>query len=79
MKTIVEPREYIDKLWGKQHIRDGITYRMMWYVLRTDYDGKVLLHNAVTGRLVLLEQNEVYSVEKLPNKYDPAVEQLIRL
>lgn len=77
MRTIVEPKEHIDKLWGKQRIKDGETYRMMRYVFRVDHDGKVLLHNVVTGRLVVLEQAEVEAVTKLPRKYEPAMEQLI--
>lgn len=77
MRTIVEPKEHIDKLWGKQRIREDTTYRMMRYVLRVDYDGKVLLHNVVTGRLVLLEQGEAEVVDKLPQKYEPVMEWLV--
>ena len=77
MRTIVKPKAFIDKMWGKQHIRDEIIYRMMWYVLRIDHDGKVLLHNVVTGQLVVLEQSEADMVEKLPHKYVPAMEQLV--
>ncbi len=77
MRTIVEPKELIDKVWGKQRIRDGDTYRMMRYVLRVDHDGKRLLHNVVTGQLVVLEQAEADAVEKLPRKYDPVMEQLV--
>ena len=56
MRTIVEPKEFIAKLWGKQKINDTDTFRMMRYVIRDDYDGKVLLHNVVTGQLVVLDQ-----------------------
>lgn len=77
MRTIVEPKESIDKLWGKQQIKDGDTYRMMRYVLRVDYDGKVLLHNVITGRLVVLEQDEADTVDKLPLKYDSVMDQLV--
>lgn len=77
MRTIVEPKEHINKLWGKQRIRDGTTYRMMRYVLRVDHDGKVLLHNVVTGRLVVLEQDEAEVVDKLPLTYEPMMDQLV--
>ncbi len=77
MITIVNPMEHIDKLWGKQRIMDDDTYRMMRYVLRVDYDGKVLLHNVVTGQLVILEQAEAEAVDKLPMKYGPVMEQLV--
>jgi len=73
----VEPKEYIDKLWGKQRIKDEDTYRMMHYVFRVDYDGKVLLHNVVTGRLVVLDQEEAEILEDLPKAYKPVMEQLV--
>lgn len=77
MITIVEPQQNIDRLWGEQRIRENDTYRMMQYVLRVDHDGKVLLHNVVSGRLVVLEQEEAEAVEKLPLKYEPVMEQLV--
>ena len=78
MKTIVEPNEQVDKLWGKQRIKDETTYRMMRYVLHVEHDGKVLLHNIVTGRLVILDQEEAEAVDRLPLKYEPAMENLIQ-
>jgi radical SAM protein with 4Fe4S-binding SPASM domain len=75
--TIVEPQESIAKLWGKQRIRDGDTYRMMKYVLRVNHDDKVLLHNVVTGRLVVLNKEEAAVVEKLPKAYNTVMEQLV--
>lgn len=77
MRTIVEPKEYIDKLWGKQRINATEVYRLMRYVLRVDHDNKVLLHNVVTGRLVVLDQGEMDMVSKLPLIYDPVMDQLI--
>lgn len=77
MITIVEPKEHIDKLWGKQKIREGETYRMMRYVLRVDHEDKVLLHNVVTGRLVVLDREEAEALETLPSPYCPAMEQLV--
>ena len=49
----------------------------MRYVLRADYAGKVLLHNVVTGQLVVLEQEEAEALERLPVSYIPAFEQLV--
>lgn len=77
MITIAEPQEHIDKLWGKQKIREGDTYRMMRYVLRVDHEDKVLLHNVVTGRLVVLEREEAEALETLPHAYSPVMEQLV--
>ena len=77
MKTIVEPKKYISDLWGKQQIRNGDTYRMMRYVLRVEYDDKVLLHNVVTGQLAELERAEDVVMKQLPMAYSPAMEQLV--
>lgn len=77
MQTIVEPKEYIGKLWGKQKVHRDATYRLMRYVLRVDHDGKVLLHNVVTGQLVVLDQVEVEVLEKLPMTYTPVMEALV--
>lgn len=77
MKTIVEPKDHILRIWGKQRINETGVYRLMYYVLRVDYDGSVLLHNNVTGQLVELEQVEAGMLEKLPMAYDPVLEQLV--
>lgn len=77
MRTIVEPKEHIEKLWGKQPVDDREVYRLMRYVLRVDYDGKVLLHNVVTGQLVILTQDEAKTLDTLPMKYCSTMIQLI--
>lgn len=73
----MEPKNHVVKLWGKQEIKDGCTYRMMRYVLSADYNGNKLLHNVVTGQLVVLDRNEAEMVEILPQKYVPVMEQLV--
>ena len=77
MRTIVEPKEFIAKLWGKQKINYTDTFRMMRYVIRDDYDGKVLLHNVVTGQLVVLDQREAELLNKLPLEYCSEMERLV--
>lgn len=77
MKTIVEPKEYVDKLWGKQRIRSDATYRMMRYVLRQDCNDGVLLHNTITGQLVILDHEEAKVLEALPKQYDSVMKQLV--
>lgn len=77
MITIVEPKEYIDKLWGKQEKKKNETYRLMKYVLRVDIDGRVLLHNVVTGRLVILSQEEAEALDSLPISYKPVMKELV--
>lgn len=77
MKEIVEPKAAISKLWGKQQITIGVVYRLMHYTLRVDYNGKVLLHNVVTGQMVELEQAEAEVLERLPMLYNPVMECLV--
>lgn len=77
MITIVEPKGYIVKLWGNQPIKKDSVYRLMRYVIRTEYEGTVLLHNTVTGHLVALDRNESSVLERLPLSFNPVIEQLI--
>lgn len=78
MRTIVEPKERIDKLWGIQRTGDAETYRLMKYVIRVDHNGKVLLQNVITGQLVELNQAEAELLEKMPTAFSPEMEQLIK-
>lgn len=77
MKTIVEPKDHISRIWGKQRINETGVYRLMYYVLRVDHDDKILFQNTVTGQLAELEQAEIDVLDKLPMTYDPAMEQLV--
>ncbi len=77
MITIVEPKQCVDRLWGKQRVQEDRLYRMMRYVLRVDHDDKVLLHNAITGRLAVLDQAEADVLDTLPSVYKPEMEPLI--
>jgi len=75
--TIVEPKKHIVDLWGQQSIKPAKKYRLMRYVLRVDHEGRVLLHNVVTGQLVVLSQAEAEAIEKLPMAYMPVIEKLV--
>ena len=77
MRTIVEPKENIVKLWGKQQIKNENTYRMMRYVMRVDDNDDVLLHNVVTGQLIVLDTAEAKMLDHLPGKYCVTMAQLI--
>lgn len=77
MKTIVEPKKNISSLWGKQRIREDTIYRLMRYVLRVDFEDKVLLHNVVTGQLVLLTGQEADLLSSLPSKPSELARELI--
>ena len=77
MITVVEPKQHIARLWGKQHVKPGETYRLMRYVLRVEHEGHVGLHNNVTGQLVLLDEQEVQVVNQLPLEYTAEMTKLI--
>lgn len=77
MQTIVEPKQHIDELWGKQRVREDKTYRLMKYLIRVFHEGKVLFHNVVTGQLVVLETDEAKVVSELPTLYTPVMKQLV--
>ena len=77
MKTIVEPKEYIVRLWGKQSIQDQTIYRLMKYLLRYDSEDGVLLHNVITGHIVLLTENEGKALEALPAKASSVMKEMI--
>lgn len=57
MKTIIEGKPTVEKLLGKQRPKETL-YRLMKYTIRENCDEGVLLHNSITGRMVLLNNNE---------------------
>ena len=77
MITIVESQKHISDLWGIQAAIHDEIYRLMNYVYRVDHDGKVLLHNTVTGKLVVLTQKEAEKLDELPAIYSPVIEDMI--
>lgn len=67
MKTVYEGSKNVLKLLGKQHIKDTV-YRRMKYVLQAECDEGVLLHNVITGKLVILDKDETRFLQLLPCK-----------
>ena len=65
MKTIVEGNAQVKKLLGKQKPKDTV-YRLMNYMLRTECEDGVLLHNTITGQLSILSPEEAGILNKLP-------------
>ena len=78
MTTIVEADQHISVLWGDFKNRDSEAFRLMRYVMRVDYEKVVLLHNAVTGHLIVLDDAEAEMLETLPKPYSPEMEELVR-
>ena len=77
MITIVEPLKQISALWSKPVIRDEMSFRLMQYVLVIENNGKTILHNVVTGHLVVLDQKEAKLLEKTPIHYSNDIEALV--
>ena len=77
MRTIVDGNIRVKKVLGKQKPKDTV-YRMMNYILRTECEDGVLLHNTITGQLSLLNSDEANILEQLPmsrtDKMTPLVE-----
>ena len=65
MITIVDGPKYVIKLLGTQRLKKT-EYRLMKYVLRHDCSEGMLLHNTVTGKLVLLNHEEKKAFNNLP-------------
>ena len=68
MKTIVAGKTEIVNLLGKQAPKDSI-YRLMKYVLQLETDEGILLHNVITGQLVLADVQETRMLQELPCAY----------
>ena len=77
MITIVEPRHEIIKLWGKQVPDLCVRYRLMKYVLQVIIDNRILLHNVITGQLVILSDEERELVNNLPIDFSAIIGELV--
>ena len=78
MRTVVEPKPHISKLWGQQEANPETVYRLMKYVIRVNHAGKALLHNVVTGELVVLDRSEEELLPTLPRSWTKEMEPLFR-
>ncbi len=76
MKTILAAKENITQLWGFPKPKDTV-YRLMKYLLRIEVDDGLLLHNNVTGKMILLTKSEAEELLKLPEKPTELMRELI--
>lgn len=76
MKTILEAKEKIAQLWGHPKPKDT-NYRLMKYLLQSEVEDGILLHNCVTGHLVLLTSEEAELLHALPSEPTEAMHELI--
>lgn len=76
MKTIKDGKAKVCKILGKQQV-NNVQYRLMKYVLMSNCDDGVLLHNVITGELVLLNKEEMKILDCLPASYKAEMTELI--
>lgn len=77
MKTIIKGNISVKKLLGKQKIHN-VEYRLMKYSLCTKCSDGTLLHNTITGHLVLLNAEESSIINNsLPTMYSESIVDLI--
>ena len=65
MVRIASPEHRIDTIWRRQKNTDKI-YRLMYYVLPIECADGLLLHNFITGEMILLSPDERACLELLP-------------
>lgn len=78
MNTIVEAKESISNLWGKQVIKEQARYRLLKYLLQINEEDQVLLYNVITGKFVVLNEDEAAIIKDLPSVYNPKMEALVK-
>lgn len=76
MKTITPAKDSISKIWGCPKPKDTV-YRLLKYLLQVDVEDGVLLHNCVTGQLILLTNEEAEILSTLPQKPTETMRELI--
>lgn len=77
MKIIVEGKKDVRRLLGKQRIKKDALYRKNNYLLFSECDDGLLVHNVITGHLVLLNQEEQKIFNALPMYSDELTPELI--
>lgn len=76
MKTVLAAKENIAQLWGHPKPKET-KYRLLKYLLRCEVEDGVLLHNVVTGQLILLTNEEAESLSNLPANPTELMQELI--
>jgi len=76
MKVILNAGADILAFWGEGKIQQSV-YRLLTYTISQAVEGGTLLHNAVTGEMVLLDDAETQNLSSLPCAYAPWMDELI--
>ena len=76
MKTIVKANSIVSSVVGEQPVKDA-DYRLMKYTFQVETEDGMLLHNVITGQLVLLTEKEKRALDRLPMRVDEGLTDLI--
>jgi len=76
MQSICKANNDVLVLWNEGKVKPG-TYRLLTYLLSETVEEGTLLHNAVTGEMVLLDDAEMQNLALLPCAYAPWMDALI--
>ena len=77
MITIIDPQKHISCLLSKPEKHNWTMYRLMRYVLKVDCGNDVVLHNVITGQLVVLNESEKQLLNEERVSLSQDVEELI--
>lgn len=76
MKTILEGKDNVSQLWGNPQPKE-VKYRLLKYLLRIEVEDGTLLHNCVTGKMILLTHEEEKTLSYLPDRPTEIMRELI--
>ena len=77
MRVIAKGDSNVIKLLGKQKVKPDFPYRLMRYTLRQECDKGLLLHNVITGKLILLDSAGAKRLDSLPGAFTDDLSELI--
>lgn len=77
MRIIAKGDSNVIKLLGRQKVKPDLPYRLMRYTLRQECDKGLLLHNVITGKLILLDSAEAKRLDSLPGALTDDLSELI--
>ena len=76
MKIIKKPWDRVIKLWAKPRDME-VPFRLIRYVIREKVDEGELFHHTLTGALILLDQQEIAAIDRLPGQIEDVLKPLI--
>lgn len=78
MEYIIKEYAMVEKCLDSKDIDINAIYRLYRYSEIAEFDQNTVLYNMLTGALIILSKKEKDIIEKLPCKYLPEMDELIR-